>query len=125
MTPELRFEPGSSGLPITCALTEPENRGLQQVSLQISPDIEEEIDVPDTRWQPDALLEDAEFRGRLDKAIESMSEKIRSVLLLHDKEDMSYEEIASALNIPIGTVKSRLFLARTQLQNAVKDLVEN
>ena len=101
------------------------NRGLQQVSLQLSPDIEEEIDVPDTRWQPDVLLEDSEFRGRLDKAIGSMSEKLRSVLLLHDKEDLSYDEIASALNIPIGTVKSRLFLARTQLQNAVKDLVEN
>ncbi len=101
------------------------NRGLQLVSLQLSGEIEEEIDVPDTRWQPDMLLEDAEFRGRLEKAIGAMSEKLRSVLLLHDKEDMSYEEIAGALNIPIGTVKSRLFLARTQLQQAVKDLVEN
>lgn len=53
-----------------------------------------------------------------------MSEKLRSVLLLHDKEDLSYEEIADTLKIPIGTVKSRLFLARTQLQNAVKDLME-
>lgn len=100
------------------------SRGLQQVSLQVSPDIEEEIDVPDNRWQPDTLLEDAEFRQRLDKAIEAMSEKLRSVLILHDKEDLSYEEIADTLNIPIGTVKSRLFLARTQLQQAVKDLVE-
>ena len=101
------------------------NRGLQMVSLQMSPEIEEEFDVPDSRWKPDDLLEDAEFRGRLDRAIGAMSEKLRSVLLLHDKEDLSYEEIAMALNIPIGTVKSRLFLARTQLQNSVKDLMEN
>ena len=38
-----------------------------------------------------------------------MSEKLRSVLLLHDKEDMAYEEIATTLSIPVGTVKSRLF----------------
>lgn len=99
-------------------------RGLQQVSLQVNPEIEDEIDVPDTRWQPDTLLETEEFKSRVEKAIEAMSEKLRSVLLLHDREDMSYEEISGSLGIPIGTVKSRLFLARTHLQHAVKDLIE-
>lgn len=99
-------------------------RGLQQVSLQVNPDIEDEIDVPDSRWQPDILLESEEFKARIEKGIEGMSEKLRSVLLLHDREDLSYEEISTTLNIPIGTVKSRLFLARTQLQQAVKDLME-
>ena len=48
-----------------------------------------------------------------------MSEKLRTVLVLHDKEDMGYDEIAQAMDIPVGTVKSRLFLAR----NHVKDYV--
>lgn len=99
-------------------------RRVNEVSLQISSEIEETFEVPDDRWQPDMLMEQAEVRERVDHAIASMSEKLRSVLLLHDKEDLSYEEIADTLKIPVGTVKSRLFLARTQLQNAVRDLIE-
>jgi len=41
------------------------------------------------------------------------------VLLLYDVEELSYEEIARVLNIPIGTVKSRLNHARTQIQRHV------
>jgi RNA polymerase sigma-70 factor (ECF subfamily) len=39
--------------------------------------------------------------------------------LLHDKEDMQYDEIAKMLDVPVGTVKSRLFLARAHLQNVI------
>ena len=56
----------------------------------------------------------------VEQGIDSMSEKLRSVLILHDKEDMSYEEIAQMLDVPIGTVKSRLFLARAHLQEVLK-----
>lgn len=52
-------------------------------------------------------------------ALATLSERLRPVLLLHDVEGMSYEEIANALNIPVGTVKSRLFLARERLQSAL------
>jgi RNA polymerase sigma-70 factor, ECF subfamily len=100
-----------------------QNRRLKEVSLNISSEIEEQFDVPDERWQPDRILEDTEFRSRIELAIEQMSEKLRSVLLLHDREDLSYEEIAETLKIPVGTVKSRLFLARGQLQSAVKELI--
>jgi len=48
-----------------------------------------------------------------------MSEKLRTVLLLHDKEDMAYEEIALTVDVPVGTVKSRLFLARAHLQKVI------
>jgi RNA polymerase sigma-70 factor, ECF subfamily len=98
-------------------------RSPQQVSMQISSEIAEEYDVADTRWQPDTLLEDNEMRERIELAIANMSEKLRGVLILHDKEDLSYEEIAATMKIPVGTVKSRLFLARAQLQSAVKDLI--
>ena len=84
----------------------------------------EEIDVSDTRWQPDQMVLNDELMDVVEKAIMSMSEKLRSVLLLHDKEDMAYEEIASLLQLPVGTVKSRLFLARAHLQNALRRYTE-
>lgn len=80
---------------------------------------DEPIDVADFRWQPDQIVLDDELTAALETAIAAMSEKLRSVLLLHDREDMAYDEIAAALNIPIGTVKSRLFLARAHLQAAL------
>ena len=49
-----------------------------------------------------------------------MSEKLRTVLLLHDQEELSYEEIAEMVRVPVGTVKSRLFLARAHLKQHVK-----
>jgi RNA polymerase sigma-70 factor (ECF subfamily) len=86
----------------------------------VDPDDGEEISVSDNRWQPDQLLIDDELMQVVEQGIASMSEKLRSVLLLHDKEDMQYDEIAELLEVPIGTVKSRLFLARAHLQNIVR-----
>ena len=53
-----------------------------------------------------------------------MSDKLKTVLLLHDKEDMGYDEIASTIDIPVGTVKSRLFLARRHLQEQLSQYLE-
>lgn len=80
----------------------------------------ETYDVADTRWQPDRLYMTEELSVVVERAIASMSEKLRSVLLLHDREDMQYEEIAQLLGVPIGTVKSRLFLAREHLQKTLR-----
>jgi RNA polymerase sigma-70 factor, ECF subfamily len=80
----------------------------------------ETIEVADTRWQPDQMVLDDELVAVIEEGIRTMSEKLRGVLLLHDKEDMQYEEIAQLLDVPVGTVKSRLFLARAHLQNAVR-----
>jgi len=53
-------------------------------------------------------------------AIASLPEKFKSVIVLRDIEDMPYEEIAQALNIPIGTVRSRLHRARSILFGRLK-----
>lgn len=84
----------------------------------------EVIEVFDDRWQPDRIVMDAELMDVVEASIRSMSDKLRSVLLLHDREDMPYEEIAESLGLPVGTVKSRLFLARTHLQNSVKQYLD-
>jgi len=100
-----------------------EDRTPDHVGLVDSED-GDQIDIPDARWQPDQMAVDAELMTVVEDGIRSMSEKLRSVLLLHDREDMPYEEIAQMLNVPVGTVKSRLFLARAHLQNVVKAYVE-
>jgi RNA polymerase sigma-70 factor (ECF subfamily) len=96
-----------------------ENRRPNITSLDAVQDDEGPREFADTSWDPQQMLLDDEFRGVVEHALEQMSDKLRTVLILHDREDMGYEEIASAVNIPVGTVKSRLFLARTFLQERV------
>jgi RNA polymerase sigma-70 factor (ECF subfamily) len=53
------------------------------------------------------------------EAVDSLPTDFREVLVLSDIEGMSYAEIAETLQIPVGTVKSRLFRARRQLQSGL------
>jgi RNA polymerase sigma-70 factor (ECF subfamily) len=65
------------------------------------------------------------FEDEIAAAISSLPEKFKSVIVLRDVEDLPYEEIADALAIPIGTVRSRLHRARSilfeQLKSYAKD----
>lgn len=65
------------------------------------------------------------FDGRIDdevvRAIDQLPEEFREVLVLSDLGDLRYAEIAEVLEIPVGTVKSRLFRARRVLQDALRD----
>ncbi len=61
-----------------------------------------------------------ELQQVVEHAVASLSPKLKTVLLLYDVEELSYEEIARVLNIPIGTVKSRLNHARGQVQKHVE-----
>jgi RNA polymerase sigma-70 factor (ECF subfamily) len=61
-----------------------------------------------------------QFRLRLDRAVDELPEKLRLVLMLSAIEGHSMEEVAALLNIPMGTVKSRLFFARKQLAEKLR-----
>lgn len=61
---------------------------------------------------PEQELLTEELRRYVRKFVDSLPEKLRRVIILREVEDLSYEEIASILNIPVGTVRSRLFNAR-------------
>lgn len=63
---------------------------------------------------------DKELGQELGKAMAELSEDHRSVLLLREVEGMSYEEIAETLGIPRGTVMSRLFHARKNMQRLLR-----
>ncbi len=58
-------------------------------------------------------------------AINSLAVEFRTVILLCDIEDFTYEEIASILDIPIGTVRSRLHRARNELKKKLKEYAED
>jgi RNA polymerase sigma-70 factor, ECF subfamily len=85
-----------------------------------SADSDGEIEIYDQRWQPEESLMEAELVEAVETAIDQMSEKLRCVILLHDREDLSYDEIAKMLRLPVGTVKSRLFLARSFIQERLR-----
>jgi RNA polymerase sigma-70 factor (ECF subfamily) len=66
------------------------------------------------------LAASAEFQAYLDAAVDALPEKLRLVLLLSAIEGHSTEEVAAMLSLPVGTVKSRLFLARKQLAEKLR-----
>jgi RNA polymerase sigma-70 factor, ECF subfamily len=64
---------------------------------------------------PTFQLEREELRQRINKALDQLSNEHRTVLVLHEYEDLEYKEIAKAMNCSIGTVMSRLFYARKRM----------
>jgi RNA polymerase sigma-70 factor (ECF subfamily) len=57
-----------------------------------------------------------ELSAKVQEAIRKLSEKLRVVVVLYDLEGYSYEEVAAIVGCPVGTVKSRLYNARTELR---------
>src|SRR6202158_1163892 len=81
--------------------------------------LESEEDGPDLAVEdatPESLLLERAGHQRLQSAIEELPVHFREILLLCDLEEMSYQEIAETLSIPIGTVMSRLSRARKGLR---------
>lgn len=68
---------------------------------------------------PEAALERKLDASRLERAISRLPADSREVLLLRDVHDLPYEEIASILALPLGTVRSRLSRARWALREAL------
>jgi RNA polymerase sigma-70 factor, ECF subfamily len=56
------------------------------------------------------------YQDLVQRGLEQLSEDHRTVVVLHDLEELSQKEVAEVLDIPVGTVKSRLFHARTALR---------
>ncbi|HEY8833686.1 MAG TPA: RNA polymerase sigma factor, partial [Gemmatimonadaceae bacterium] len=62
-----------------------------------------------------------DLKERMARAIDSLSDKYRTVFVMHDVEGYTHDEISGTLNIPIGTSKSHLFQARSKLRVALAD----
>ena len=87
------------------------------VSLSVEDDAGEEtqMDIADESQSPEQLLERGLTRDAVRRGLKSLSPEYRQILLLREIQGLSYEEIAEALALEVGTVKSRIFRARKRL----------
>ena len=80
-----------------------------------------EYDIPSD--EDTAKTVHGQFVGeQIHKAIQSLPDHFREVIILRDIQELSYEEVSSIVEIPLGTVKSRINRARLQLQEMLKEL---
>jgi RNA polymerase sigma-70 factor (ECF subfamily) len=87
------------------------------------PEEEWERTTPDPAEAPDTAAARAEERARIQRALDSLPEHHRAIIMLSDLEGLSYREIADVLSIPMGTVMSRLHNARKRLRAVLGPLV--
>ena len=84
--------------------------------------VENELTSPET---PETVLAAKEIAATVNSAMEALPDELRQAVTLREIEGLSYEEIAEAMNCPIGTVRSRIFRAREAISAKVKPLLEN
>ena len=78
------------------------------------------IDPPDETESPSANLERRERAQQLQDALARLSEEFRQILILREMEDCDYDAISDILQIPVGTVRSRLHRARSALRDQLR-----
>jgi RNA polymerase sigma-70 factor, ECF subfamily len=71
--------------------------------------------IPDSRPSPEARVHSRETQAMVQQALQRLSPELREAVILRDLQDMDYKEIAGTLNIPEGTVKSRINRGRSEL----------
>lgn len=79
----------------------------------------------DNKSSPEHLVLDAQKKSLVQKAMNDLSDNHRIVLHLHYQQDLSVQEISEILEIPLGSVKSRLHYARVQLKELLAPFFES
>ena len=97
-------------------------RSLNDLGDDVMEDIPETSSVMDN---PAHEIESNETRKFLQQAIASLEENYRLLINLRYQNELSYEEIASTLNLPLGTVKTGIFRAKEQLRKSLAHLEES
>jgi RNA polymerase sigma-70 factor (ECF subfamily) len=71
---------------------------------------------------PEAIALRDELRETVERAMASLPEELRTAIMLRELDGLSYEEIATAMNCPVGTVRSRIFRAREAIDSSIAQL---
>ena len=79
--------------------------------------------VKDGRVSPEDLVLQKERQKMVSEAINKLKPKFKEVIMLYEIENKTYEEISQQLKCPIGTVKSRLYNAKKELAEMLKELI--
>ena len=72
---------------------------------------------------PERLAEEADLKAVIMEAVDQLPEELKTALTLREIDGLSYDEIAEAMDCPIGTVRSRIFRAREAVDKAIKPLM--
>ncbi len=86
---------------------------------------EKELELPDLKSDPEKEVNTVITEKIIQKAINSLPQKFKQVIVLRDIQGFSYEEISSIIKVPLGTVKSRVNRARLKLQEDLSFLLED
>jgi RNA polymerase sigma-70 factor, ECF subfamily len=81
------------------------------------------VRLPTRLWDlatPEELALTSDIRGMANAALEGLSEEHRTAIILREIDGLSYQQIASAMSIPIGTVRSRVFRARNIIDHKLR-----
>ncbi|WP_053937814.1 RNA polymerase sigma factor RpoE [Amantichitinum ursilacus] len=73
---------------------------------------------------PEAELANREIVRTVNEVVESLPDELRTAISLREMDGLSYEDIASVMNCPIGTVRSRIFRAREAISAKLRPLLE-
>ena len=95
-------------------------RGLHKP--HVNEDDPEMLSIPDTRFDPVSTYEKREINSEIDRALGAITPDLREIFLLREVAGLQYQEIADALDIELGTVKSRIARARAALAKELQDL---
>jgi len=99
-------------------------RELEMSSLSAGDDTPT-IEAADPDALPGTVVEARETQGAIWRAVASLPEDFRQVIIMRHVEELSYHEICEATGLPIGTVKSRLARARQQLARLLSEEAED
>ena len=83
------------------------------------------LDFPDTGPAPEDRLEQQEQAKQLNKALGRLSPDHRAILILRELEELDYDAISEVLDLPIGTVRSRLHRARGHLREHLEAIMNS
>jgi RNA polymerase sigma-70 factor (ECF subfamily) len=83
--------------------------------------VQAKLQDPDT---PEGMALTEEIRGIVNSAIEGLPEELKTAIVLRELDGLSYEEIAAAMECPVGTVRSRIFRAREAIDKRLREVFE-
>jgi len=118
---DARFATWLYRIAYNCALKQLETR-KREWALQAALQAEQALESADTYKRADAQIDAHERQAFVQEHLSHLPAKYRAVLILRHLQDMTYEEMAEILTMPVGTIKTHLFRARNLLKQRLQGL---
>ncbi len=118
---DARFATWLYRIAYNCALKQLETRKRDR-ALQAALQAEQALESEDTYKSADAQIDEHERQAFVQEHLSRLPAKYRAVLILRHLQDMTYEEMAEILTMPVGTIKTHLFRARNLLRERLQGL---